>query len=415
MNPERTTSTDYRNPYRPTALRLINRLADALGLYPTLTAEAIERAALRRAHLPDAPDPAWRAPLNHLLASVHAEARLHPIGQLILQQRLIGNLANRFGVEALALTHPEITATPIQRPIIIAGLQRTGTTLLQRLIAADPRFRALLSWEALNPAPRRSSLLRRGDPRVAEARQAERALSYMAPDFFAIHPIEVNSPEEEVILLDHTFLSTASEALLHVPTFAAWLEAQDQRPAYRYLTLALQCLQWQRGPSQWVLKSPHHLEWLGALLDTFPNATVVWTHRDPLTTIASFSSMIAHARGVFSDHVDPHEVGAHWSRKILRMLERGMDARDEHPGARFIDIHYDDLVRDPIAAIARVYEVAGFDLPASSRRAIDASRRRAPQHRYGRHVYRLGDFGLSADALDVELRRYRERFGVSRR
>src|SRR5262249_48955329 len=150
--------------------------------------------------------------------------------------------------------------------------------------------------------------------RRAAGRLAESALRVLAPEFFAVHPVESEAPEEDILLLDHAFMSQAPEAMLHVPTYARWLESQDLRPAYRFLRRALQVLAWQRGGAYWVLKTPHHLEFLAELLAVFPDAVIIQTHRDPQATMGSFCSMVAHGRGLFSDVVDPREVGRHWLR-----------------------------------------------------------------------------------------------------
>ena len=181
-----------------------------------------------------------------LLASIEKEAQLHPLGRAIMRGRIVGMLANRLRIEAVIRKHPHIEATPIRRPIVIAGLQRTGTTMLHRLLAADPRARALLAWEALHPAPLPGEGTSGSFRRRAAAMLSERGLQQLAPEFFAIHPVEADAPEEDILLLDHSFTSQAPEATLHVPSYAAWLERQDLVPAYRYLARTLQVLTWQR-------------------------------------------------------------------------------------------------------------------------------------------------------------------------
>ena len=174
----------------------------------------------------------------------------------------------------------------------------------------------------------------------------------------------------------------------------------------------LQLLQWQRPAERWVLKSPHHLEWLDTLLAVFPDAKIIQTHRDPVRTIASTCSMIAHSWGIFSDHVDPHEVGQHWGRKIYRLVERSMDTRRRAPASQFLDVSYYDLVTDPTTELERIYRFIDRPLDRSLRSRLDASRRRHRQHQYGRHVYRLDSFGLSADDIEPNVARYRDRYGI---
>ena len=410
----RETSTDYRHPHRPRAIALANRVgrvASRVGLRAPLDFGALMEAARRRTGLEDFGDPSFREPMTVLLDSIASEARLSPVGRVITRERLVGVLANRARVEAAVRADPCIATRPLAAPLVIIGLQRTGTTLLHRLLASNPRRRWLASWEALHPAPAE----RRGgqDPRVTAAERAERALSYLAPDFFAVHPVQARGPEEDVLLLDFAFRSTVPESTLRVPTYARWLEGVDQRPAYEHMALLLRLLSSQReGDARWLLKTPHHLEWLDVLLDVFPGTQIVWTHRDPLQTVPSFCSMIAHGRGIFSDHVDPHEVGRDWSRKIARLVDRAMETRRTRAGAAFLDVQYEALVRDPIAQLRRVHEFTGEDFTDEvERRASDALAAH-PQHAFGKHRYRLEDFGLTEGELRERFAPYRSRFVV---
>lgn len=369
-------------------------------------------AARRRTGLDDFGNDRFITPLAVLCDSIERQARLSPVGRLITAGRLTGVLESRLRATALRRRHPELERIEIARPIVIAGLQRTGTTLLHRLLAADPAIRALASWESIHPAPLPARPWHRGDPRVDKAKLAERSLRYLAPDFFAVHPVQAEAPEEDVILLDYAFLSTVPEAMLQVPDYAAWLETQDQTPAYRAMKQLLQLLSWQRNGGRWVLKSPHHLEWLDTLIAVFPDARIIQTHRDPLRTVPSTCSMIAHSRGVFSDAVDPLEVGQHWSRKILRLIERSMRIRNREPASRFLDVSYYDLVADPLAELERIYGFVGLPYGAAERARAAASRRAIRPGQHGHHRYRLEDFGLDRATLDRAVAPYRSRFDI---
>jgi hypothetical protein len=407
------TSTDYAHPRRPLAARLYNR-ARSLGPPGELSVPALLQAARAAAGLSDFGEGSFREPLERLVSSINREARLHPLGLAIMRGRLAALLENRLRIEALIAARPEIAEIPIRRPLVIAGLQRTGTTLLHRLLCADPRARGLLSWEALRPAPlpgegRSGSFRRR-----AAGKLAERGLRALAPEFFAIHPVEADAPEEDVLLLDLAFMSQAPEATLHVPTYARWLEGHDLLPAYRYLRRALQVLTHQRAGDPWVLKTPHHMEFLAELLAVFPDAVIIQTHRDPQATMGSFCSMVAHSRGVFSDEVDPREVGRHWLRKVRRMIDRSLAVRDGGRGASFVDVSYYDLVKDPIAQVRRVYAHAGLALTDEALAAMNEVIRRDVKDRHGRHVYRARDFGLSPALIEETFADYRARFGIPR-
>ncbi|MGH0035260.1 MAG: sulfotransferase family protein [Myxococcota bacterium] len=415
----RITSQRYERPYRPRAVALGNalgRAAERAGARIRLDEASLVAAARRATGLEGSVDAPWRESLRRLLDSMEREAGLHTLGRLIARQKLVGALSNRLRADWLRDLHPEIEATPVAAPIFIAGLQRTGTTVLQRLLSLDPALRALPSWEALNPAPildpRHPRDDGRPDGRLAQARLAEKALRYLAPDFFAIHPVEAESPEEDVLLLDLCFQGTTPESIHRVPSFAAWLESQDAVPAYRDFRRWIQLLLWRR-PGRWLGKTPHHLEFLDALFEVFPDAKIIQTHRDPARVTASFCSMISHARGLSSDRVDPREVGAHWSRKQLRMVTRGMATRDRMGEGAFIDVHYADLLADPLKQVRRIYEFLELPLADPTERAMQAWIAGHPQHRHGRHRYRLADFGLDRTVLDRDFGGYCERFGVA--
>jgi hypothetical protein len=407
------TTTDYvRHPRPVTWLNALGPVLERVGALPPLEVEAVMAAARRKTRLEDFGDEWFREPLGVLLDSLKREARLTPLGHWIQHARIVGALVNRLRAEEMVRRSPEILDLELGPVVVIAGLQRTGTTLLHRLLSADPEMRSLAAWEAISPVPWPGE--RAGQPigRVRRARFAARALAYLAPQFFAIHPADHDAPEEDVLLLDLSFMSQAPEATLHVPSYAKWLEGGDHTRAYQYLRRAMQILLAQRGGRRWVLKSPNHLEHLDVVLDVFPEARIVQTHRDPQKTMPSFCSMVAHARGLFSDDVDPHEVARHWVRKVDRLLERSSRVRTDRGHGRFLDVSYYDLAADPIAEAERVYDFAGLTLGNVARQAMTAAREHNVQHKHGRHRYSLGDFGLCEEDIERAFGDYRTRFSI---
>ena len=415
MQPRRT-STDYGNPYRPAAVRACNlagRGLERVGLRARLDRPGLVDAARGKTGLQDFGSPCVEEPLDVLTGAVEREAQLHPLGRLITRQRLVGILANRLRFTKICGDNPEIARWPLPPVILITGLQRTGTTLLHRLLAADPRVRSLRSWEAIQPVPLLADREKDTARRRSLALRGERALSYLAPDFFAIHPVQADAPEEDVLLLDYAFMSTVPESMLHVPAYAAWAEGQDNRPAYELLRAFLKLLTWQDPAPVWVLKTPHHLEHLGIVWELFPEVTVVQTHRDPAVTLPSFCSMIAHSRGVFSDHVDADGIGKQLLHKTAYMVHAGLNARKKNPGHPCVDIHYKDLIRDPLGQVKRIYEAAGMTLTEEAAQRVEACLSENRQHRYGVHRYRLQDFGLSREAVYDAYAGYMDTFNVS--
>ena len=416
MSAGEVTST-FDRPYRPTAIAIANRVGRVLGIgRGPVSVDRVLAEAQRKVGMSDFGDEAFLEPLEILVDSINREAALNPVGHMIIRGRIVGVLANKLVTQDTIKRHPEILDIPVEAPIVVAGLARTGTTMLHRLIAQDPGIRSLASWEAINPAPLKQKSGQKKDPRFAQAAATAKGLKYMSPGFFAIHPAEPDAPEEEVILLEQAFLTTTPEAMMNVPTYSKWLEEQDHVPAYQALKRMMQYLQWQRPgigkDVRWVLKTPHHQEYFDPLLEVFPNATIVHTHRDPLKTSPSLFSMLTHLQMIFSDNVDPNRVANHWLGKIENMARRTMATRDRVNDKGFIDVSYYDLIKDPIPQVERIYEVAGAELTFEARAAMETSRKANKQHKYGRHKYSLADFGMTKDDVESRIAPYRARFNV---
>ena len=409
------TPTDYARPYRPWPVAAFNALArrtPRAAPLRRLDADRMLANARRRTGLQDLGDERCLTALRVLVRAINDEAELTPTGVLLQRQRIEGALANRLRAQQLLKRHPEIHDLELGKVVLIAGLQRTGTTALHRLLASHPDMRALISWEALNPAPLPGEGERGFDRRLRRARLAERTIAYLAPAFFAVHPIAHDAPEEDILLLDLSFMSQTPEATMHVPSYAKWLEGQDHAHAYRELKTLLRLLHWQQPAKHWVLKTPHHLEHLDAVLATFADVTVVQTHRDPQVALASFLSMVAHGRGVFSDRIDAEAIARHWTAKACRMIERAEAARCNADPDRFVDVLYHDLMRDPVAQLERIYRQAGIPFCAEAQEAAARTMQRNPQHRHGKHIYSAAHFGLNGAETADGFAAYRARYRI---
>ncbi|MBW1810405.1 MAG: sulfotransferase [Deltaproteobacteria bacterium] len=411
----RSTSRRYDRPHRPLPILVANKagkLLEHLGIRTDLDEESLMEAARRKTGLADFGDNSFRGRMRILLESVNDEARLHPLGRFLVRQNFIRLLVNRLRIEEAFKRNPEIDRQEIESPLFIVGLQRTGTTLLHRLLASDPGFRYLASWEAINPAPIPGKKNGGTDPRIRMAEIAQFSLKYLAPDFFAIHPIEARGPEEDCLLFDFSFWSTVPEATQRVSRFSAWLEQQDYFEAYRDYKRILKFLQFQNPQGRWLLKTPQHLENLDSLLAVFPKAMIIQTHRDPVRTLASFCSMIAHSRGVFSDEIDTDEVGRHWLAKSIRMIQRSLAVRNQMPGVKIHDVSYHDLIADPIKEIRRIHRWLGKEISPELERKMNSFIKNNPQHKHGRHRYSLGDFGLDRQKVKDAFAEYCSRFEI---
>lgn len=384
-----------------------------------LTRESLVRSARRQSGLSDLgddfDDPVTRDALRRLLESLEDEASLHPFGRMVIRGTLVKSLVTRMRLVELCKRDPEIMDLPVERPVFIAGLARTGTTLLHRLLGCEPRLRPLLAWEGLTPAPVPGRIAKPGrpDPRVRLATTAERALRYLAPEFFAIHPAEADGYEEDVLLQDGSFMSPTVDATMPVPTYSAWLHSTDQTPMYRYFHRLVQLLLWQR-PGSYLGKTPHHLENLPTLLAVFPGAKVIVTHRDPAKVVPSFCSMMAHGRRIFSNDLNLADVGRQFHAKQLVGVTDAMDARRALPSECFLDVHYADLMSDPMKEIRRIYDFIGWELTPRTEQAMDAYRRQNPKDKRGSHRYEPEHFGLSREDLDRDFGPYREHYGIAR-
>ena len=393
------SSTDFNKQAKWfSAINAIWKKTYSKGAAPLLDKDRLISIARRKTGLNDLGKDFWDEPLDRLLESLNHEARLHPIGNFISGKRLMNLLAVRLRAEHFFKQFPEILEQEVYPPMVIAGLQRTGTTKLHRLLTADPDNRVLRSWEALNPAPfNLNGSLK--DKRIRIARTSEKALRLMTPGFFAIHPVEHLAPEEDILLLDVSFLSTTPEATSHVPSYSRWLEETDQSPAYAYGSKLLRLLQWQQPGRRWVLKSPHHLEFFDLIKKYYGNPHFIWTHRDPAECIPSFLSMVCHSRALFSNEVLVSEVSDHWIRKTAYMVEQALSYRQKGSHQEyFTDIIYEDLVSDPMLQLEKIYE--RYDgIPASLAQKFQLAEGQNPKGKYGTHEYRLSDFGVSREDL----------------
>lgn len=409
------TPTDYVHPYRPLPVRAFNRMGRVgrrLGWSGTLDVNALVDHATRKTGLADFGDDGHARALEVLVQSINDEADLTATGGLMQRSRLATALVHRLRIRELLKRHPEIEDIDLGSILLITGLQRTGTTLLHRLLFSNPDVRGVTGAEALDPVPAGARQGRRRSAGRTRARVAQRVLGYLSPHFNMVHPVDHDEPEEDVILLDLNFMSQAPEATMRVPTYSRWLEQQDHAQTYAYFRCVLKILCWQHPGRRWVLKTPHHMEYLDVFLKVFPEAIVVQTHRDPRKTLPSFCSMVAHSRAIFSDAIDPGEIARHWRRKARRMVERAMRTRDAARPDQFMDVSYYDLIADPIGQLRRITQRAGIGFGDTAVRMAEQYARAHPQDRFGRHAYHLSDFALDAKAIEHDFGVYRERYAV---
>ncbi|WP_422750117.1 sulfotransferase family protein [Mycobacterium sp. WMMD1722] len=358
----------------------------------------------------------FEEPLD-VLAESYGEAGLNDVGAHILRSGLVHSLRMRLRTQEWIRRHPEITEEVIEDPVVVVGMMRSGTTLIQRILAADSRFHCAYGWEVVEAAPRLDhDWSGAEDPRIAVSEKREAMSRELAPELFSIHPMHAREPEEEIVFLADAFLSHVPESGAHVPRYRSWIDEQDFGPAYTYLHRMLQFLQWQKRQAghtaqRWVLKSPAHLGYLDTLRARFPGLHIVHMHRDPRETIPSGASLNATLHAMHADGVDRHRIGAEWLERMGWTNDRAMRVRDTWADeqARCTDIEFADAVADPIGQAARVYDAIGMSLTAEAGAAMGrwlAERPRVP----ARPPYSAAEFGLTDERIDTRFADYNTRF-----
>ncbi|MEU9022798.1 sulfotransferase [Actinomadura sp. NPDC048394] len=371
------------------------------------TVEDLHASASKVTGMTEFGDDDYLRGLEVLLESLTKDAGLTPAGNKAQRAMLRGALAARQFSEAAWKKHPGYADVPIERPIFVTGLPRTGTTALHRLLTADPAHQGLDLWLAEIPQPRPPRETWADDPLFQAIDAAYRKHHVENPEFMGVHYISADSVEECWQLLRQNMLSISFECLAHLPTYSSWLAEQDWTPAYARHRRNLQLIGMNDAGRRWVLKNPSHLFALDALLEAYPDALIVQTHRTPRTAMASMCSLAAHATAGWSDVF----TGATIGRDQLDLWSRGLDAfraeRARHDQAQFADVYYDDFVRDPIGTVEAVYAHFGLPFTGEARTAmteLHAESRAGsakPAHRYS-----LEDFGLTADEVDERFADY---------
>lgn len=378
---------------------------------PVRTQELIERA-VEATGLEDFGAPPWRDGLEVLVSSAGAEGGLNDMGWSILRSWVHERLTNRLRAVDWATRHPELTRTPVEAPLVVAGMLRTGTTILCELLASDPANRPLYKWEALDsvPPPRGGDLAT--DARVARTVEHVEQTYAMVPRLRAVHYEPGDGPTECVALLGQGFRSQDWLGLFHLPSYLEWYLADDLSPAYDYERLALQVLQ-SDAPGRWSLKAPGHLLALDALFATFPDTRLIITHRDPVCTVPSSISLSLTSRPDSLTQADlTGWFESMWFRMLATMTDRLCDWRDAHPEITVADVPFDRFVRDPIAEVERIYATFGLTLSIAARSAMSAHLAASPSGRHGRHRYSLADAGLTEHEVRDRFARYTEQFDV---
>ena len=311
--------------------------------------------------------------------------------------------------------HPEIHDEQIDRPIIIAGLPRSGTTHLVNLIAADTRLQSLPLWESYEPVPHPGEdLLPDGtDPRYQRCADAWERSQQISPVIAAMHPMNPDHIHEELELMGPDFASYNFEWIGRVPGWRDHYYATDQTPHYAYMKTVLKLLQWRNGRKRWILKCPQLLEQLGVLKSVFPDAVVAITHRDPVAVIQSAVTMQAYSARMQRTEVDAPWLIAYWTDRVEHLLRACVADRAVWPADQSIDVPFHEFMADDVAMVGKIF--ARAQLPMTDRAHAEIAAHMAAHQRgkEGRMVYNLErDFGVKPDVLRERFRFYFDAFPV---
>ena len=408
---------DYEHPHRTLTMRLYNACSGwwegRFGRRP-LTVERLQKLAEKSARLDDwGADLGFLEPLQVLVQAVEAEEQITPIGRLVIEKELVGQLATRLRLQHYQTQFPEIRDLPVRRPIFVVGLPRTGTTLLYNLLCQDPRCQPLMIWDAMHPAPAPSHLGGKRDHRQRDAKLVCKLINGAIPDLKYVHPMEPDSPEECWFLLAPTFVNLMFCLKAPLPQYREWLQERDTayfEGCYQYYRQLLQMIQWGRDSEHWVLKSPINLGCLDSLLNVFPDGCLIHTHRNLSEVLPSWCSLMALVRGAYSDRVDCQEIGAETLQSMKEILERAVAKRANYQ-EQILDVQFRKLVENPIDCVEAIYRHFDLDMPATMLDRMEQWLAENPRHKHGAHRYSLDQFGLTADMIDEACGDYQKQFG----
>ncbi|WP_235631569.1 sulfotransferase family protein [Mycolicibacterium fortuitum] len=353
--------------------------------------------------------------LGAYAGAVDADSGNTNLNRFILRNRIVRLLSQRLLLTDLLRRYPEIHDVEIERPIIVVGLPRSGTTHLVNLIASDPRRRALPYWESQEPFPMHGEGpdVNGVDPRFARSVAEHESAMVMTPLVQYMHDRFPQAIEEEVEILDLDFASYVLEWHCRVPQWRDFYLGLDQDQHYGYLRTVLKALTFLRGPRQWVLKSPQHCEQLGPLTRTFPDATVAFTHRDPVAVIQSAVTMLAYGDRMRRTEIDPEGLVDYWLDRIERLLRACVRDRDLIGPDRSVDIGFHQLNGNEIPILETLYGYNGTALTEDTRAAFARYLHDNPRGKHGQIRYDLRrHFGRTPGQVRSRFGFYFDRFDV---
>jgi Sulfotransferase family len=369
----------------------------------SFSVEELEDGARAAAGLEDFGLPYYREGLERTVEALNTEADLNDLGEFIQHATISNVLIQRLRIEDTYKQHPEIDDEVIGGPVFVIGLPRTGTTALSQLVASDPQFRSLRLWESQACTPPPEAATQHTDPRIAQAAEGIAMMDDMFPRMRVMMNSEPEAPTECQDLMGMSFRTFHFDGVVRVPGYLAWLMHCDMRETYIFHRQVLKLLQWHCPPTLWHLKTPVHMFALDALVEAYPNAKFLWSHRDPAKVLASVCSLIAYVRSWSSDRDDARELGAEQLECWVEGVRRAMDFRKRFGDNRFVDVSFADLQTDTIGTLESSYRRLGLTFSSAARSRVQEWADGHQPGSRGEHSYDLADYGLTPEQV-------RERF-----
>jgi hypothetical protein len=383
--------------------------------FVTLDEAALLEKSRERTGLDDFGDEAFRRPLAILLRSFEKDADLNLVGRICVHSEILRMLSNRLRLVEDRKRYPEIRDEQIRRPLFITGFPRSGSTFLHTLLAQDPMCRAPRIWEVMHPSPPPDRASYNSDPRITQTEKQLKWLDILMPEFEKFHLIDARYPQECIAITDHAFMSYVFESMYQVSSYRTWHDEQDKRPAYEFHRQFLQHLQWRCPGTHWVLKAPSHLMALEALLDVYPDADIVVTHRDPLKVLPSCASLAKVLRRPFTNRLDREalrsDVNLRWEGSIRLAMRLRQD--NQKIRRRFFDVRFPDLKKDPMAIVREIYRYFDRELTHDAETAMRRFVAENPKNKNGEHRYSLEEFGFDREVERQRFQFYTEYYGIT--
>jgi len=380
------------------------------------TPDDVLKIAALRTGLSDVYSDSWRDGLALIIDEVNTSPAFTPSGRERILDDAAKALGRRLQVDDYVRTHPEVLDTPVERPLFVMGMPRTGTTVISYLLDQDPSRRSLIHWQCVHPVPPAPTDALRTDPRCLALLDEQRKMVELVKQakIPLPHWEDADGPTEDMFIHNQDFKGLSWDSFLATSRYADWLfHETDMTSAYEYQRRYLQVLQ-STAPGTWSLKMPSHSVYLDVLLEVFPDARVVWAHRDPYKATGSLANLWKLPKGMVMhpDAVDLEAMGRNAMEQMKVHVERPLRTRERIGDDRFFHMHYSDMMRDPMDVMRRLYDWAGDPLREEVESRMQAWLSAHPQDRFGMNTYSLDQYGLTVDALRPVFAEYLDTFDI---